>query len=286
MPVQFARPRTDPAPARGASGNPRTAAGDGGMSVAEAREISRGMFQRLSSLEEGTGEFSRVRDALIELNRVLVRFAARRFSGRADQTEDILQVGTIGLIKAVDRYDPDYGTEFVTFAVPTIMGEIKRFFRDTSWAVHVPRRLQELRIALAKAADALAMELGRSPTTAELAGRLRISEEEVVEAQVAANAYTASSLDVQAAEEDDDGASWANRIGCEDRALEGVENLTALKPLIAELTERERAILSMRFSADMTQAAIGAELGLSQMHVSRLLARTLATLRGRLLADA
>ncbi|MBY8889474.1 SigB/SigF/SigG family RNA polymerase sigma factor, partial [Streptomyces sp. PTM05] len=203
--------------------------------------------------------------------------AAKRFSHRAEQMEDMLQVGTIGLIKAVDRFDPDYGVEFVTFAMPTIVGEIKRFFRDTSWAVRVPRRLQELRIDLAKATDALAIELDRAPTVAELAARLGIEEEEVLEAQVAANAYTASSLDAPATDgdNDDEGTSWAHRTGDEDPALEGVENLTALKPLIAALPERDRAILSMRFGADMTQAAIGAELGISQMHVSRLLTRTL-----------
>jgi RNA polymerase sigma factor (sigma-70 family) len=123
------------------------------------------MFARLAVLEEGTEEYQYVRNTLIELNMALVRFAARRFSNRTEQIEDILQVGTIGLIKAIDRFDPDYGVEFVTFAIPTITGEIKRFFRDTNWSVRVPRRLQELRIDLAKATDALAAELDRAPTT-------------------------------------------------------------------------------------------------------------------------
>ncbi len=258
----------------------------GASSVSDVREMSKALFRRLHVLEEGTGEYQYVRGTLIELNMTLVRYAAKRFSNHADQMEDIVQVGTIGLIKAVDRYDPDYGTEFVTFAMPTILGEMKRFFRDTSWAVHVPRRLQELRIDLAKATEALSAELDRSPTVAELSARLDVSEEEVIEAQIAANAHTAGSIDAQiGGDDDDDGPSWTHRIGFEDPALEGVENVTALAPLIAELPERERAILSMRFGADMTQAAIGAELGVSQMHVSRILSRTLARLRRRMLVE-
>ncbi|AEW99188.1 RNA polymerase sigma factor SigF [Streptantibioticus cattleyicolor] len=259
---------------------------DGAASAAEVRQISKVMFARLAVLEEGTEEYQYVRNTLIELNMALVRFAAKRFGNRAEQMEDILQVGTIGLIKAVDRFDPDYGVEFVTFALPTIIGEMKRFFRDTSWSVRVPRRLQELRIDLAKATDALAAELDRAPTTAELAARLDIGEEEVVEAQVAANAYTASSIDAQAGDDEDDGTAWADRLGAEDPALEGVENLTALAPLVAELPERERAILAMRFSADMTQKQIGERLGISQMHISRLLSRTLGKLREGLLAES
>jgi RNA polymerase sigma-B factor len=264
---------------------PGAEAGDEGRSVADLRAMSKTMFARLGCLEEGTHEYSYVRNSLIELNMSLVRFAARRFSNRADQMEDILQVGSIGLIKAIDRFDPDYGVEFVTFAMPTILGEIKRYFRDTSWSVHVPRRLQEMRLALAKAADALAAELDRSATVPELAERLGVTEEEVLEAMVAANAYSASSIDAQAGDDDDEGTTWANRIGYHDEAFEGVENLIALKPLMAELPERERAILSMRFGSDMTQAQIGAELGLSQMHISRILSRTLRRLRAGILAE-
>ncbi|MDI5964389.1 RNA polymerase sigma factor SigF [Streptomyces sp. SL13] len=269
----------------------RQAAGDAPTgrtaSVSDVRDMSRTLFRRLATLEEGTEEYQYVRSTLIELNTTLVRYAAKRFSNHADQMEDILQVGTIGLIKAVDRYDPDYGTEFVTFAMPTILGEMKRFFRDTSWAVHVPRRLQELRIDLAKTTEALAAELDRAPTVAELSARLEVPEEEVIEAQVAANAHTAGSIDAQiGGDDDDEGPSWTHRLGFTDPALESVENVTALAPLIAGLPERERAILSMRFGADMTQSAIGAELGVSQMHVSRILTRTLARLRRQLLADA
>ncbi len=252
--------------------------------IRDVRDVSRTLFARLGQLEEGTHEYAYVRGTLIELNMQLVKFAAKRFSSRADQMEDILQVGGIGLIKAIDRFDPDYGVEFVTFAMPTIVGEIKRFFRDTSWAVHVPRRLQELRLALAKANDALSAELDRAPTVPELAERIGADEEEVLEAVLASNAYTASSIDTPATEEDE-GGGWAQRIGHDDPGYEGVENLTALKPLMARLPERERLILSLRFGHDMTQAQIGERLGLSQMHISRILTKTLRSLRSGMLTD-
>jgi RNA polymerase sigma-B factor len=259
---------------------------DGRLAVADVRAVSKVMFARLTVLEEGTEEYAYVRSSLIELNMSMVRYAARRFSNRAEPMEDILQVGTIGLIKAIDRFDPDYGVEFVTFAMPTIVGEIKRFFRDTSWSVRVPRRLQELRLSLAKATEALEARLNRSPTVAETAAWLQMDEQDVIEAMVAANGYTASSLDAELTDDSGDQSnSWADRIGYEDSALEGVENFSALKPLLAELSERERLILSLRFGHELTQAQIGAELGLSQMHISRLLTRTLAKLRGRLLSE-
>ncbi|MDT0270427.1 RNA polymerase sigma factor SigF [Streptomyces sp. DSM 44915] len=250
----------------------------------DARELSRSLFLRLGDLEEGTHEYAYVRNTLVELNLALVKFAAARFRSRSEPMEDIIQVGTIGLIKAIDRFEPDRGVEFPTFAMPTIVGEIKRFFRDTSWSVRVPRRLQELRLDLAKAGDELAQRLDRSPTVAELAERLGISEEEVVEGMAASNAYTASSLDAQPEEDDAEGA-LADRIGYEDHGLEGIEYIESLKPLIAELAPRDRRILSLRFVANMTQSEIGEELGISQMHVSRLLSRTLSRLRRGLMVE-
>src|SRR5579884_789137 len=154
----------------------------------DARELSRTLFLRLRTLEEGTHEYSYVRNTLVELNLALVKFAAQRFATRSEPMEDIIQVGTIGLIKAIDRFDPEREVEFPTFAMPTIMGEIKRFFRDTSWSVRVPRRLQELRLDLAKVGDELAQQLDRAPTAAELAERLGIDEEEVREGLAASNA--------------------------------------------------------------------------------------------------
>ncbi|WP_343998470.1 RNA polymerase sigma factor SigF [Streptomyces thermocarboxydovorans] len=248
------------------------------VEAVDARALSRTLFERLESLEEGTHEYSYVRNTLVELNLALVKFAASRFRSRSEPMEDIIQVGTIGLIKAIDRFELSRGVEFPTFAMPTIIGEIKRFFRDTSWSVRVPRRLQELRLDLAKAGDELAQKLDRAPTVTELAERLGISDDEVVEGMAASNAYTASSLDAQPEEDDAEGA-LADRIGYEDHGLEGIEYIESLKPLIAELAPRDRKILSLRFVAGMTQSEIGEELGISQMHVSRLLSRTLVRLR-------
>ncbi|MFG2196600.1 RNA polymerase sigma factor SigF [Streptomyces sp. NPDC048639] len=254
----------------------------------DARALSKQFFDRLALLEEGTHEYQYARNTLIELNISLVRFAAGRFRSRSDEMEDIVQVGTIGLIKAIDRFDLSREVEFTTFAIPYIVGEIKRYFRDTSWAVHVPRRLQELRIELAKAGEQLSQNLDRDPTPTELAEYLELSEEEVIEGIVASNGYNASSLDAPLDEGGDDHASstFADHVGEDDPALIGVEDLEALKPLVAELGERDRRILSMRFGQEMTQSQIGEELGISQMHVSRLLSRTLRRLRSRMLTQS
>jgi RNA polymerase sigma-B factor len=248
------------------------------VGAVDARALSKTLFARLESLEEGTHDYSYVRNTLVELNLALVKFAASRFRSRSEPMEDIIQVGTIGLIKAIDRFELSRGVEFPTFAMPTIVGEIKRFFRDTSWSVRVPRRLQELRLDLARAGDELAQQLDRAPTVAELAERLDLSKDEVVEGMAASNAYTASSLDAQADEDDSEGA-LSDRIGYEDHGIEGIEYVESLKPLIAGLPPRDRQILSLRFVANMTQSEIGEELGISQMHVSRLLSRTLQQLR-------
>ncbi|RDG35208.1 RNA polymerase sigma factor SigF [Streptomyces corynorhini] len=250
----------------------------------DARELSRLFFARLALLEEGTREHSYVRNTLIELNLALVRYAATRFRHRADQMDDIVQVGTIGLIKAIDRFELSREVEFATFAVPYVTGEIKRFFRDTSWAVHVPRRLQELRLDLAKATDELSQRLDRAPTTAQLAHHLGLDEEEIVEGIVAGNGYTAGSIDLPADDTSDGPPALADRLGGPDAALETVEDVESLKPLLAALSDRERRILRMRFGDEMTQAEIGAELGVSQMQVSRLLTRITARLRTGLLA--
>ncbi|MCF3167175.1 RNA polymerase sigma factor SigF [Streptomyces californicus] len=244
----------------------------------DARALSKTLFERLETLDEGTHEYSYVRNTLVELNLALVKFAASRFRSRSEPMEDIVQVGTIGLIKAIDRFELSRGVEFPTFAMPTIIGEIKRFFRDTSWSVRVPRRLQELRLDLAKAGDELSQQLDRAPTVAELSERLGITPEEVVEGMTASNAYTASSLDAKPEDDEGEGA-LSDRIGYEDNGLEGIEYVESLKPLIAALPARDRMILSLRFVSNMTQSEIGEELNISQMHVSRLLSRTLAKLR-------
>jgi RNA polymerase sigma-B factor len=246
----------------------------------DARELSRLFFDQLAVLEEGTRDYQYARNTLIEMNMSLVRYAASRFRSRGpEEREDIVQVGMIGLIKAIDRFELTREVEFTSFAVPYIVGEIKRFFRDTSWAVHVPRRLQEARVELAKATDELRSRLGRTPTVKELAELMSLTENEVVEARLAANGYNSSSLDAALGGSEDGETVLADFIGTEDAALELVEDFHALAPLIAELGERDRQIIHMRFVEELTQAQIGERLGVSQMHVSRLLSRTLARLR-------
>ncbi|MGW3245355.1 RNA polymerase sigma factor SigF [Streptomyces sp. NPDC001070] len=257
------------------------------VAPADARALSKLFLGRLTVLEEGTHGYQYARNTLIEMNMSLVRFAARRFRERSDEMEDIVQVGTIGLIKAIDRFDISREVEFTTFAVPYIVGEIKRFFRDTTWAVHVPRRLQERRVELARARDELSSRLGRAPKVSELAALMDLSESEVVEAQVASNGYTASSLDAAMNSDDgDDGETvLADFIGAVDPALELVEDLGSLAPLVVALDERDRRLLHLRYVEELTQAQIGEIMGCTQMHVSRLLSRTLARLRSGMLQD-
>ncbi len=253
----------------------------------DARELSRQFFQRLTELEEGTYEYQYARNTLIEMNMSLVRFAAGRFRGRGDDMEDIVQTGMIGLIKAIDRFDLTREVEFTSFALPYIVGEIKRFFRDTTWAVHVPRRLQELRVELAKAREELASRLDREPTVAELATLMNIGESEVIEAQIAANGYNSSSLDAAlTGDGPENGESvLADFIGVEEDGLRLVEDFQSLAPLMAELSERDRQILHLRFVEEATQAEIGEQLGCSQMHVSRLIKRIITRLRTGMLGE-
>ncbi|MET7369119.1 SigB/SigF/SigG family RNA polymerase sigma factor [Streptomyces sp. NPDC005566] len=260
----------------------------GKVAPKDARALSTLFFEQLQVLEEGTREYQYARNTLIEMNISLVRFAARRFRNRGSgEMEDITQVGTIGLIKAIDRFELSREVEFTTFAVPYIIGEIKRFFRDTTWAVHVPRRLQELRVDLAKAKDELATRLDRDPTAKELAVHMDLTEDEVIEGIIASNGYTAGSLDLPTDSGETPGSAsrtFADILGEPDSAMEIVENLHALAPLLEELDDRERRIIEMRFGQEMTQSQIGAELDVSQMHVSRLLTRTLGKLRAGMLA--
>ncbi|MEU9358756.1 RNA polymerase sigma factor SigF [Streptomyces sp. NPDC048301] len=261
----------------------------GKVAPQDARAMSKLFFDRLQTLEEGTHEYQYARNTLIEMNLSLVRFAASRFRNRGgDDTEDIIQVGTIGLIKAIDRFDLSREVEFATFAVPYIVGEIKRFFRDTTWSVHVPRRLQELRVELAKAKELLSSKLDRDPTVAELAAHLDLPEEEIIEGLVAANGYSAGSLDTPNADSESgsDQRAYSELLGEDDPGMESVENLHTLAPLLKQLDERERKIVQMRFGQEMTQAQIGAELGVSQMHVSRLLSRIVQRLRAGMSVEA
>ncbi|MDX2559425.1 RNA polymerase sigma factor SigF [Streptomyces sp. TX20-6-3] len=247
------------------------------------RSGARALFVTLRELPEGSPEKAELRNQLVRMHLPLVEHLARRFRNRGEPLDDLTQVATIGLIKSVDRFDPERGVEFSTYATPTVVGEIKRHFRDKGWAVRVPRRLQELRLSLTTATAELSQQHGRSPTVHELAERLGISEEEVLEGLESANAYSTLSLDVP--DTDDESPAVADTLGAEDEALEGVEYRESLKPLLEDLPPREKRILLLRFFGNMTQSQIAQEVGISQMHVSRLLARTLAQLREKLLVE-
>ncbi|MGV9316986.1 RNA polymerase sigma factor SigF [Streptomyces sp. NPDC003691] len=267
----------------GRSGEPQREPQRETQREAPDRGGARAMFIELRKLADGSPERAELRNQLVRMHLPLVEHLARRFRNRGEPLDDLTQVATIGLIKSVDRFDPDRGVEFSTYATPTVVGEIKRHFRDKGWAVRVPRRLQELRLSLTTATAELSQLHGRSPTVHELAERLGISEEEVLEGLESANAYSTLSLDVP--DTDDESPAVADTLGAEDEALEGVEYRESLKPLLEDLPPREKRILLLRFFGNMTQSQIAQEVGISQMHVSRLLARTLAQLRDKLLVE-
>ena len=236
------------------------------------------MFIELRKLPDGSPERAELRNQLVRMHLPLVEHLARRFRNRGEPLDDLTQVATIGLIKSVDRFDPDRGVEFSTYATPTVVGEIKRHFRDKGWAIRVPRRLQELRMQIGASTAELTQALGRSPTPRELAEALGCSVEEIVEGIESSNAYSTLSLD--ASDDSDDGAaSMLDAIGVDDEGLEHVEIRESIKPLLDRLGAREKRILLLRFFKNMTQSQIADEIGVSQMHVSRLLNRTLEQLR-------
>ncbi len=238
------------------------------------REDTAELFARLRATGDET-----YRARLAELHMPLVEYLARRFADRGEPLDDLVQVGSIGLLKAIDRFDTDREVAFSTYATPTIVGEIKRHFRDRGWSVRVPRRLQELSLRLGKATTRLSQELGRSPTVDELATALGVTPEEALEAYEAGLAYSTTSLDVRV--NDEEGSTLGELMGGEDARLDTMEELASLAPAVAELDERERRILHLRFFKGLTQSQIAAEVGLSQMHVSRQLARTIRFLRER-----
>jgi RNA polymerase sigma-B factor len=217
--------------------------------------------------------------ALVELM-PLVRALASRYAGRGEPLEDLVQVGSIGLIKAVDRFDVDRGVDFASYAVPTIVGEIRRHFRDKAWAMHVPRRLKELSLRLSRTLDQLTTELGRSPTIAELAAAAGVEEEDAIDALDSMNAYSTRSL--HAPFDDDSDDSLSEKLGAEELGYADVEDGAIVEAGLDALDERERQIVELRFFHELTQSQIASEIGISQMHVSRLLRRALATMRGRI----
>ena len=220
-----------------------------------------------------------IRDELAEAHLPLATHLAKRFDRRGEPLEDLIQVASLGLLKAIDRYEPDRGVEFSTFAVPTIVGELKRHFRDRAWSVRVPRRVQELHLELGAAVGELTHELHRSPTINEIAIRIGASIDDVLQAMDAGHAYRSDSLDAPASVAGSEASSLSSRLGADDPALAELVERTEISSLLDTLPERERTIIVLRFFAGLTQSEIADRVGISQMQVSRLLTRTLDSLR-------
>lgn len=225
------------------------------------------------------GKDQRAREELITRYLPLVKSLARRFASRGQSVEDLIQVGSIGLIKAIDRFDLDRGVELSTYATPTILGEIKRYFRDKGWAVKVPRALQDLNVRLNRVIEQLTVELRRSPTIAELAAATGVSEEEVVEAMESGRAYSSVSIYSGGASDDEESLELLDCLGAEEEAYEIFEQRRVLAPAMERLDPRERLILHLRFFEGMTQTQVAARIGISQMHVSRLIRKSIENLR-------
>ncbi len=238
------------------------------------------MFRRLATLDKQSREYQLQRELIVETCLPLANHIARRFSNRGEPYEDLVQVARIGLVNAMNRFDVDNGSEFLAFAVPTMMGEVRRHFRDHGWSVKVPRRLKELNTHLKKAREELSQELGRAPTASELALHLGTDREQIIQAQIASCAYSTQSSDSPTGGDDDgEGRALISSFGAVDANLEKVLDIETVRPLLAALPAREQTVLRLRFFENMTQTQIGERLGISQMHVSRLLARALSTLR-------
>jgi RNA polymerase sigma-B factor len=219
------------------------------------------------------------REQLVNRFLPLARQLARRYQRGGEQLDDLVQVASLGLLKAIDRFDPARETAFSSFAVPTILGELKRHFRDKGWAVRVPRDLQELAVKVDRVADEMSRELGRAPTPSEIAERTGTSLEQVLEAREASAAYRAVSLDRPRTDEEDEGESYADAVGAEDPGYRLAEDAATVQRLMRALSDREREVLRLRFEEDLTQSEIGQRVGVSQMHVSRLIRQSVARLR-------
>jgi RNA polymerase sigma-B factor len=245
----------------------------GGGDRAAARELERQLLIRYHRAGDLTA-----REELVQRFLPLARDLARRYTYTDEPFDDLVQVASLGLIKAIDRFDPDRGAKFTSYAAPTILGELKRHFRDKGWALHVPRDLQERALALSRETEALSKQLGRSPKPREAARAVGCSVEEILEAQHAAASYEAASLDAPTAHDDNDGASFVDLLGGEDAAYELVEDRDAIGRTWKTLPDVERSVLELRFMHDLNQREIGKRIGYSQMHVSRLLRRALRRL--------
>jgi RNA polymerase sigma-B factor len=243
------------------------------------------LFRTLRGTDD-PAERAHLQEQLVQRHRGLVRWLAAKYNNPAVEFADLLQVGYLGLVQAINRFDPDRGSDFISFARPTVQGELRRYFRDKRRWIRLPRKLQETKLALRAATEALTHELGRGPTVAELATRLAVDEELVLEVLTVDDTYTPASLDAGSGDEDADRATLADTLGGPDDRMDLVIDRMAVQPFLAALTDREKQILHLRFFEDMTQSQIGARIGLSQMHVSRLLAHILAQLREQVMAES
>jgi RNA polymerase sigma-B factor len=242
------------------------------------------LIAAMAALPAGHPSRPALRNQAIEAWLPMARRLARRYAGHGEILDDLVQVATVGLIKAVDRYDPRLGDGFLAYAIPTVLGEVRRHFRDHGWMIRVPRRLQEMRMAISDANSALTHSLGRAPTIADIAGHLGVGEEEVLEGLEGAQAYRAASLSAPAGP--DGTFELGDTLGAEDHGYELAELMVALPSALARLTERQRRIITLRFYGNQTQTQIAEQIGLSQMHVSRLLTAALTALRTQLGPEA
>jgi RNA polymerase sigma-B factor len=236
------------------------------------------MFRRLKLHDEGSAAFRRQREAIIERSLPLADHIAQRYSGRGEPFDDLVQAARVGLVNAVNRFDVDAGTEFLSFAVPTMMGEVRRHFRDYGWAVKVPRRLKELQPQMIRARAELSQRLGRAPNSTEIADHLGVDRELIVEATIGGNNYSTTSTDAPLRLSDDQ-RGVTDSFGEIDSNLDKVLSVETVRPLIAALPERQRTVLTLRFFNNLSQTQIAERIGCSQMHVSRLLSSALNTLR-------
>ncbi|WP_221742923.1 SigB/SigF/SigG family RNA polymerase sigma factor [Rhodococcus qingshengii] len=259
-------------------------AGKGGatrLTTPQARESKDyahviGLFAEMAALPEDAPERERLRVHIIESCLPIAENIATRYRGRGQSHEDLVQVASVGLVNAVNRFDLDKGRDFLSFAIPTMMGEVRKHFRDRGWDVRIPRSMQENYLALQKAGAALTQSLGREPTVPELAAQVDVEPGEIAAIIAAGDSYHAASLDAAFSA---DGASLADSLGDFDAALDGIDTHETLRPALLALPERERTILVYRFFGQLTQTEIAEKVGISQMHVSRLLAQSLETLR-------
>jgi RNA polymerase sigma-B factor len=242
------------------------------------------LLREYSGLDPDDPRREPLRDELVRGFLPVAQHIARRFSGRGEPLDDLVQVATVGLIHAVDRFSPERGGDFFSFAVPTISGEVRRHFRDLGWSMRVPRRLKDLHVSINGAVSALAQELGRAPKPTEIAQHLDVPVSDVLEGLEASEAYRSSSLDEMLSSEQGS-ATVGELVGSADAELDRVDSRQALRPILAELPERERTIVLLRFFGNLTQTQIADKVGISQMHVSRLLAQTLDKLRTRMDPD-